>query len=127
MIDRDILVESAASAAPFGLYVLLAVVVRLCAGQSAGNAAVVYGQLGSLSTLDVNSPINLARCRFSQLTRVARPGPNSSPTASGLNGPSCVRTDLVGNVYVCDAGNNRVVMFDAAEFNARHGCGAGQA
>ncbi len=35
----------------------------------------------------------------------------TTPTATGLSAPACVSVDLVGNVYACDGGNNRVAMF----------------
>ncbi len=72
-----------------------------CEGQSAGNAAAVFGQLGSFTSRIMNCPT----------------GNVASSTATGLgNFLPCVTVDADGSVYVCDRDNNRVVRF--IDFNS---------
>jgi hypothetical protein len=77
---------------------VLALVLLLCGhawAQWAGNASTVYGQLGDFTTNTANI------------------GSGTSLTATGINGPRCVRVDVSGSTYVCDSRskNNRVVQF----------------
>jgi hypothetical protein len=70
--------------------------------QSAGPASAVYGQLGSFTTAAKNNPTGVA----------------TSPTATGLFGPDCVRVDPSGSTFVCDTNNNRIVRFAAGSLIA---------
>jgi hypothetical protein len=76
-----------------GMMVILQLLLAFCAcvlaDNSAGNASAVYGQQGSFTT-------------------------NSE---SQLLNPTCARVDWVGNLYVCDSENSRIVRFAAGQFD----------
>jgi len=67
-------------------------------------ASRVYGQGGSFNQ-------NLAN--------------NGGVSASSLNSPLCVRVDNSGNVYVCDANNNRVLFYSGTSTTATRVYGTG--
>ncbi len=46
-----------------------------------------------------------------QTTAAQGPDPNNTRLASGLDRPTAVITDAVGNLYVADSGNNRILRF----------------
>ncbi len=102
---------------PASLVVLL--VFALCAwSQSAGPASSVLGQGGAFTTASINYPSGSA----------GAPGPQ------GVHVPGFVRSDALGNAFVCDAGvvcgvffprhliapqgNHRVVRFPAGTSTA---------